>query len=364
MKLYEITNYLEEIYPLSLQESWDNSGLIVGNPGKTVNKALVTLDITEEVIDEAAKNNCDLIISHHPLIFKGIKRLIGNDSVQRMVESAIKNDIAVYGLHTNLDNSISGINAFLCEKLGLKSLKILSPRKEMLRKLVTFCPQESADKIRQALFDAGAGHIGNYDSCSFNTTGTGTFRGSDTTHPYVGEPGKLHYENETRIETIFPVYRETAVINILMKAHPYEEVAYDIYPLANEFHQAGSGMIGNLENAMNESDFLDLIKSTFRSKVVRHSALTGKEVKKVAVCSGSGAFLIGEAKKQGAGFFVTGDVKYHDFFEADGKLVIADVGHFESEVFTKELIHDRLIEKFSTFAVLISESNTNSVNYL
>ncbi len=364
MKILEIIKPLEELAPLYLQESYDNSGLLVGNPDKDIQKALITLDITELVLQEAIDKKCNLIISHHPVIFQGLKSITGQNATERIVEKAIKNDIALYAIHTNLDNADIGVNSILCDKIGLVNRKILSPKKEILRKLVTFCPVDDAEKVRQAIFDAGAGHIGNYDSCSFNSPGTGSFRGSEDTNPFVGEKGKLHYENEIRIETIYPVYHENSVLKALFDAHPYEEVAYDIYYLGNKFERVGAGMIGELENEMNETDFLNMLKQRFNSACVRHSKLLNKQIKKVAVCGGSGSFLIRDAKNAGADIFITCDVKYHDFFEADGKIVIADIGHYESEQFAKDLIYSILNKKISNFAVLISELNTNSVNYL
>lgn len=364
MIVKEIIKPLEELAPLYLQESYDNSGLLVGNPDKDIQKALITLDITELVLQEAIDKKCNLIISHHPVIFQGLKSITGQNATERIVEKAIKNDIVLYAIHTNLDNVNIGVNSILCDKIGLVNRKILSPKKEILRKLVTFCPVDDAEKVRQAIFDAGAGHIGNYDSCSFNSPGTGSFRGSEDTNPFVGEKGKLHYENEIRIETIYPVYHENSILKALFDAHPYEEVAYDIYYLGNKFERVGAGMIGELENEMNEIDFIKMLKQRFESACVRHSKLLNKQIRKVAVCGGSGSFLIRDAKNAGADIFITGDVKYHDFFEADGKIIIADIGHYESEQFAKDLIYSILNKKFSNFAVLISELNTNSVNYL
>jgi len=364
MKLSVIIKLLESKFPLYLQESWDNSGLLLGNPENEINKVLVTLDVTEEVVKEAISKDCELIISHHPVIFNGIKSITGKNATERIVETSIKNKISIYAIHTNLDNSFTGINAILCNKLNLINIKTLVPKRDILRKLVTFCPVNDAEKVRTALFNAGAGHIGNYDRCSFNVPGTGTFRGSENSNPYVGERGKLHYENEIRIETIYPVYLESDVLGALHSAHPYEEVAYDLYNLGNEYLGAGTGMIGELRHEISEPDFLNLLKKTFNTTIIRHSQLAGKKARRITVCSGSGSFLINDAKKAGADFLVTSDLKYHDFFEADSKLVIADVGHYESEQFAKELIYNILIKNFSTFAVLISELNTNSVNYL
>ena len=364
MKVKEIIKVLEEIAPTYLQESYDNTGLLIGNLQNNVEKALISLDVTEALLQEAIDKKCNLIISHHPVIFNGLNKITRSNAVERIVETAIKHDINIYAIHTNLDNVDKGVNSIICDKIGLTNRKILAPKKEILRKLVTFCPVDHAEKVRQAIFDAGAGHIGDYDSCSFNTSGTGSFSGSDESNPFVGEKGKLHYENEIRIETIYPVYYENSILKALFDAHPYEEVAYDIYFLGNKFERVGAGMIGELANEMNETDFLKMLKQKFNSVCVRHSKLRNKQIKKVAVCGGSGSFLIGNAKNAGADIFITGDIKYHEFFEADDKIVMADIGHYESEQFAKDLIYSILNENFSTFAVLISETNTNSVNYI
>ncbi|MEZ5199550.1 MAG: Nif3-like dinuclear metal center hexameric protein [Bacteroidales bacterium] len=364
MTIKNVLNVLEEIAPPFLQESYDNTGLLIGSSNAGVTGVLITLDITGKVLEEAIKKNCNLIVSHHPVIFKGLKSITGKNFTERIVAGAIKNDIALYAIHTNLDNVDIGVNSILCDKLGLINRKILAPKNELLRKLVTFCPVDDAEKVRQAIFRAGAGNIGNYDSCSFNTPGKGTFRGSNEANPYVGEKDKLHYENETRIETIYPVYLEKQVLNALFTAHPYEEVAYDIYLLGNEFSKVGAGMLGELEEEMETLQFLKKVKEITNIPCIKHSELISNKVKKVAVCGGSGSFLIKDAIGSGADVFVTGDVKYHDFFEAEDKIIIADIGHYESEQFAKELIYNVLNKKFSTFAVLISENNTNSVNYL
>lgn len=364
MKLKTIISELEKFAPPALQESYDNSGLLIGNPNEEITGALVTLDVTEKVIDEARQKKCNLIIAHHPVIFKGLKSLTGKNFVERIVTKAIKEDIALYAIHTNLDNVKKGVNGILSEKLGLLNTSILAPQNNQLRKLVTFCPLAHSAAVREALFTAGAGHIGNYDSCSFNTEGSGTFRGGAESNPFVGEKGKLHSENELRIETIYPAYLEHAVLKQLFEAHPYEEVAYDIYPLANKFEMVGAGMIGKLEKPTDPAEFLSKVKTITGTPCIRHSALINKTIRRVAVCGGAGSFLINNALAAGADIFLTGDVKYHDFFEADGKMIIADIGHFESEQFAKDLILSVLIEKFSNFAVLISETQTNSVNYL
>ncbi len=364
MTVREISTCLEAIAPPALQESYDNSGLLLGDPGMEVNAALICLDLTEEVLDEALQQGCGMVISHHPLIFGGLKRVTGSSSVERIVIKALKNDIAVYAVHTNLDNISGGVNSMLCAKLGITHTRILQPLPGRLNKLVTFCPHADAPGVREALFAAGAGHIGNYDSCSYNLEGYGTFRAGDGTNPYVGERGKLHREEETRIEVIFPDHIQGRVIAALKDSHPYEEVAYDIYPLKNDYEMAGAGMIGELETSMDEPAFLQHVKDVLGTGAIRHSALTGRKVKSVAVCGGAGSFLIGKAMAAGADAFVTGDLKYHQFFEGEGKMLIADAGHYETEQFTKELLYSILNEKFPTFALRISQTRTNAVHYL
>ncbi len=363
MKISEIIHYLESIAPKQIQESYDNCGLLVGEIERDVTKALICLDVTEDVIQEAIDNNCQLIISHHPVIFKAIKKITTQNFTERILLKAIRNELAIYAIHTNLDQVDTGVNFIIAEKIGLKNTKILSPVQDILCKLVTFCPTDKAEEIRIALFKAGAGQIGLYDNCSFNSGGTGTFRASEQTNPYVGEKGKIHFEPETRIEVIFPAYTESAVISSLINVHPYEEPAYDIYPLKNNHSKIGSGMIGELENPSDEKEFLSRIKTIFRTGCIRHSKLKNKKIKRVAVCGGSGSFLISNAIAAGADIFITADIKYHDFFIADNRIVLADIGHYESEWVTKELLFSLINKKFPTFALQISEQDLNPVNY-
>jgi dinuclear metal center YbgI/SA1388 family protein len=361
--LKDVIDYLEEIAPPSLQESYDNAGLIVGNDAAEIKGILICLDSTEAILDEAIKKNCNLIIAHHPIVFSGLKKLNGKNYVERVVIKAIQNNLAIYAAHTNLDNVQIGVNKKICDKLGLNNCRILSPKKNLLRKLVTFCPTDQADKIRTALFEAGSGHIGNYYECSYNIEGYGTFRGGKDTNPYVGEKGRQHRENETRVETIFPSYLQSKIVVGLLKVHPYEEVAYDIYPLENSHQQVGSGMVGELENEMDEKSFLKHVKESMKTDCIRHTALLNKKVKRVAVCGGAGSFLLNDAIREKADIFITADFKYHQFFDADNRIVIADIGHYESEQFTKELFAELLKQKFSTFAAHLSETVTNPVYY-
>ncbi|MBW6535237.1 MAG: Nif3-like dinuclear metal center hexameric protein [Mariniphaga sp.] len=363
LMIKEIVQFLETVAPPALQESYDNAGLVVGNPETEISSALVTIDVTEAVVDEAIKKKAGLIIAHHPIIFSGIKKLTGKNYVERTVLKAIKNDVAIFAAHTNLDAVIGGVNTKICEKLGLKNCKVLQPVSGRLKKLVTFIPVDFTDKVRTAVFNAGAGHIGNYDSCGYNLEGTGSFRAGENTDPYVGEKGEVHFEKEIRFETIFPGWLQSKIIKALFEAHPYEEVAYDIYPLENSYEKAGMGMVGELEKPLSEPDFLSLLKKTFGTGCIKHTALKGKNVTKIAICGGAGSFLINQAIAAKADFFVTGDFKYHQFFDAENKIVIADVGHYESEQFTKELFYELLTKKFPKFAVRFSEVKTNPVFY-
>jgi len=364
MKIKDLTAYLERIAPLELQESYDNSGLLIGTRNTEINKVLITLDITDEVVDEAIAEKCELIIAHHPLIFKGIKRLNRNSLTERLLVKLIKADISVYAIHTNLDNVKPGVNEILSENLGLKNKSILAPLDGNLQKLVTFCPLEHENQVREAMFSAGAGHIGNYDKCSYNLQGEGTFRALEGTDPFVGKKNELHFEKEVRIESVVPQFKMNEVLKAMTAAHPYEEVAYDIYSLENKNYQTGAGMIGELVNETDAKIFLEKVKDILGTRALKHSPLVNRKIKRVAVCGGSGAFLISAAKRSGADVFITGDVKYHDFFEHHGEMTIVDAGHYETEQFTKELIHSILKEKFPTFALLISKINTNPVNIL
>ncbi len=363
MKLKEIISVFEEAAPFSLQESYDNSGIQFGNPEDEVSKGLICLDITEKVVDEAIENRCDLIISHHPLLFKGIKQLTGQHYTQKALIKAIKHDICLLSVHTNLDSVMHGVNHKLAQKMGLNNIRVLQPRKGLLKKLVVFCPVVHAEKVRNALFKAGAGVIGDYDCCSYNLDGQGTFRAGDNTQPFVGEKGQVHFEEEFRIETILPSYLEKNVIKAMIEAHPYEEVAYDLYPLDNAFEKTGMGMVGDLPEPENENFFLQKLKTALNAHGIRHSPLTGNQVKKVALCGGSGSFLRDSAMAAGADIFVTADLKYHDFFDATDRMLLADVGHYESEQFTSEILYEIVSKKITTFALQISGINTNPVRY-
>lgn len=364
MKLNVLTAYLESLAPLAYQEDYDNSGLIVGHADQEITQVLISLDCTEAVVDEAVALGCQVIVSHHPIVFKGLKKFNGKTYVERVVEKAIKNSIAIYAIHTNLDHVSAGVNKRIADQLGLINTRILSPKNNLLKKIITFVPLAQAEEVRKALFAAGAGNIGNYSEASFNSNGTGTYKAGENANPFAGELGKQHREPEVRIETVYPANLENRVLTALILAHPYEEVAYDLYPITNAYSEVGAGLIGELASPQEELDFIYFVKDVMKAEVVRHTVFTGKKVRKVAVCGGSGSFLLKQAIAAGANVFVTADFKYHEFFDAEGKLVVADIGHFETEQFTQELLAEIISKKFPTFAVRLTKINTNPVKYI
>ena len=349
--------------PPGLQEPYDNTGLLTGNQEWNCTGAVCVLDVTEAIVDEAVERSCNLIVAHHPIIFKGLKRVTGNNYVERTIIKAIKNDIAIYAIHTNLDNIIAGVNGHVADKMGLTNHAVLLPKEATLKKLYTFVPVEQSDQLLTALFNAGAGHIGNYSHCSFSTDGAGTFKAEPGTNPFVGVVGELHTEKEVKVEVVFPGNLEQSLVQALISAHPYEEPAYDIVPLSNTHRHIGSGITGLLPHPMEESQFLAFLKKTLQTPLIRHTRFTGKPIQRVSFCGGAGSFLISNALQKKSDIFICADMKYHEFFDADGKMIIADIGHFESEQFTIDLLHDILLKKFPTFAVLKTAIHTNPVFY-
>jgi len=363
MKIGEIISFLESLAHPSLQEQYDNAGLLTGDAGWECKGIICSLDAIEDVVKEAIQKNCNLIVAHHPIIFRGLKKINGKNYVEKTVITAIKNDIAIYATHTNLDNIIDGVNGRMAKMLGLKNVSILSPKQDTLKKLFTFVPVDKAEQVRGAIFAAGAGHISNYSECSFNTSGEGTFKAEKGTNPYAGEIGKRHTEKELKIEVILPSFLENRIIAAMKAAHPYEEVAYDVINLSNANPWVGSGVIGELAEPLKEEDFLTLLKKVFQLQVVRHTAFSGRAIKKAALCGGAGSFLVSKALASGVDVYVTADMKYHEFFDANGRMLIADIGHYESEQFTINLLQEILEQKFPTFAVLKTEVQTNPVRY-
>lgn len=364
MKISQIITILEDFAPIQLQDDFDNAGLQVGDISQKARGVLVCLDITEEVVDEAIELDCNLIISHHPLLFKPLKTLTGKNYIERSVMKACKNDVVIYSAHTNLDNAWGGVNFRLAEKIGLQNVRVLNPKKNGLLKLVTFVPVEQAETVRNALFNAGAGTIGNYDSCSFNVLGEGSFQANEGTNPFVGNICELHTEKEIRIETILPTFKKTAVLRALLTVHPYEEPVYDFYTLINDWEQAGSGVVGELPAEEDEVSFLQRLKSIFRLKSLKHSPLTGKMIREVALCGGSGSFLIKDAIAYGADIFITGEAKYNDYYDVEDQILLAVLGHYETEQCTKEIFFDIITKKIPNFAIHFSNVNVNPVNYM
>jgi len=363
MQIAEIISFLESFANPSLQEHYDNSGLITGTQGWECKGIICCLDATEDVVKEAVTKECNLIVAHHPIIFSGLKKINGKNYVEKAIITAIKNDIAIYAIHTNLDNVMEGVNGRMAKMIGLQKLSILFPKENTLKKLFTFVPIEKADIVRREIFAAGGGQISNYSECSFNVEGTGTFKAGEGADPFVGAIGKQHQEKELKIEVIIPAHLEGKIVAAMAAVHPYEEVAYDVVALTNKHPQTGSGILGELEQPMDEKAFLTQLKSVFGLSVIRHTQLTGRPINKVAICGGAGSFLISSALRLSADIFVTADMKYHEFFDANGRMVIADIGHYESEQFTISLLQEVLEQKFPTFAVLKTGIMTNPVHY-
>lgn len=364
MKVRDICKYLDEAVPESLQENWDNSGLQVGDPEARISSALISLDVTEAVVDEAIAGGYGLIITHHPLLFNPLKKITGGTSTGRIVIKAIRSDVAIYSSHTNLDLIRGGVSWKMAWRIKLQNIRVLSPIRHKLLKLVTYVPENHLDKVREAVFKAGAGVIGNYDKCSFSSQGTGSFRAGSTANPFVGEKGKIHFEREIRFETILVSHLKEQVIKALKDSHPYEEVAFDIYYLENEYNEAGSGCIGTLPKSVDRKKFLRTLSGLFDAEGIRYSGHKGDKINSVAVCGGAGMSLLDEAIAAGADTLVTSDIRYHDFFNAGNDILLIDIGHFESEKFSTEILYDLIIKKFPKFAVRFSETNTNPINYI
>lgn len=359
----QIISELENFAPSAFQESYDNCGALTGNVNEECTGALLTLDCTEEVVNEAIANKCNLIVAHHPILFKGLKKITGSNYVERTLILAIKNNICIYAIHTNVDNVINGVNAKIAQKLGLTNLKILAPKSQLLSKLVTFVPEKYHQKVADALFEAGCGNIGNYSNCSFNIKGTGTFKGNNLSNPFIGEAQKLSIEPEVRLETVFYTHLKSKVITALKNNHPYEEVAFDVFENNVEISAIGSGIVGDLEKELTLNDFLINVKNALNLKVLKHTNSDKNTIKKVAICGGSGVFLLKNAISSGADAFITSDIKYHEFFDAENKLILIDAGHYETEQFTPEIFYSIIQNKFPTFAIRLSKINTNPVNY-
>ena len=363
MKLQEILAVLEEMAPLGYAEDFDNVGLLVGNSNQDISGVLVCHDALENVIDEAVAKECNLVVCFHPILFTGIKKITGKNYVERAILKAIKNDVAIYAVHTALDNHQKGVNKIFCDALGLINSKVLIPKENYIQKLVTFTIPENVEKLRNALFEAGAGTIGNYEDCSFNSKGIGTYMGNENSNPAIGSRFEFVETEEIKIEVTFEKHLQGKILKALLNNHVYEEVAYELYKLENKHQNIGLGRIGEFEYPRSENEFLQLVKEKLQCDGIRHSVFTGKPIKKVAVLGGSGSFAIKNAINSGADAYLTADLKYHQFYEAENQLLLADIGHFESERYTKNYIVDYLKEKITNFAIILSEENTNPVKY-
>ncbi|MBI1836665.1 MAG: Nif3-like dinuclear metal center hexameric protein [Flavobacteriia bacterium] len=363
MKIKEITNYLESLAPLTSQANFDNCGLLVGDSQMEITSAISCLDCTEAIVEEAIQKGSNFIISHHPLIFKGLKKINGKNYIERTLVKAIKNEIAIYAIHTNLDHYRFGVNYEIGKRLGLENLQVLDPMESVLCKLIIYVPVSHTEILKARLFEAGAGAIGDYSECSFETQGRGTFKPNENASPFEGKPNIQSLVDEQKVEILVSTHNLSKVIETMKEVHPYEEVAYDIVSIQNKNHFEGSGMFGMLKTPISEIDLLRKIKEDFKCGIIRHTKLLNKPIQKIAFCGGSGSFLLNKAKQVNADIFITGDYKYHDFFDAENQIVIADIGHFESEQFTINLIADKLTKKFPTFVVHLTEVNTNPINY-
>ncbi len=363
MKVRDIIEIIESFAPLGIQESWDNSGLIIGEPESDVSGVLLSLDITEAILDEAESVGCNMIISHHPMVFKGVKKFSGTDMVSRLIRRAIMEHFIIYSAHTNLDQVQDGVSGAIAERMGLLETRILVPRKDDLIKLVTFIPDGYFEIVSAAIFKAGAGNIGKYDSCGFSTHGTGSFRAGQGAKPFAGHLGEVHNEPEKRFETVFPKHLLRSIISALIEAHPYEEVAYDLYPILNDNPAYGLGVVGHLPKALPEIEFLQAVKDLFGAGCIRHTSLLDKKVSRVAVCGGSGSEFLGDAIRAGADVFITSDVKYHQFFNTEGKILLLDIGHYESEQVSLRIFNNLFLKKMTNFAVHLSKISTNPINY-
>ena len=362
-QIQDVVRHLEQWAPPAYQEEYDNSGLITGNSQWPVTGILTTLDCTENVIEEAMASRCNLIVAHHPIVFRGLKRLTGRNYVERAVIRAIKNDIAIYALHTNLDHVRTGVNHEIANRLGLVNARVLAPRPGTLAKLVTFVPRTHEGPVVDALHQAGAGQIGNYEYCSFRVAGQGYFRPNENANPHLGQRGELEQVDEIRIEIVFPRQNKDNVLAALRSSHPYEEVAYYYQLIDNGNPDVGAGLVGELPQPLEPKQFLTSLKNNMKTPVIRYTAPPPKAIERVAVCGGAGSFLLPRAIAEGAQVLVTADFKYHEFFDSEQKIMIADIGHYESERFTKELMAKVLKEKFPTFAVNFSKIDTNPISY-
>jgi dinuclear metal center YbgI/SA1388 family protein len=359
----DLIRHLNLWAPLSLQESYDNGGLIAGDADQVITGVLCCLDCTEQIIEEAIERKCNVVLAHHPIVFSGLKKLTGRTYVERTIIYAIKHDIAIIAWHTALDNVSNGVNGKIGDVLGIKQRRILQPKENGIFKLVVYVPHETKVDMEQALFAAGAGHIGNYQECSFTSAGEGSFKPMPGSNPTEGQIGERSFVSETKIEVVVPEGNRGNVHQAMIHAHPYEEVAHEWIRLSNERTDIGSGMVGDLDRPIDVQSWMKHVKDKMGVAVIRHTALVHTEISKVAWCGGSGDFLLERAIAAGAQVLITSDFKYHRFFDHENKIIVMDIGHYESESCVIDLLSDWLTENFTTFAIHKTWIVTNPVQY-
>ena len=342
MTVRGIQEIMEAWAPLDIAWERDNPGLQAGDTGRRVRGILVALDVTEPVVKEAKGAGANLIVSHHPLLFRPLRSLTTRSGTERTLTALARGGIALYSAHTNLDFTRGGTSFALAEALGLATEGFLTSSFRTESKIVTFVPPSHADSVAAAMAGAGAGVIGAYDGCSFRTEGTGTFRGGKGTHPAVGKAGVPEHAREIRLEMVAPRRAVHTVVDALKGAHPYEEVAFDVYPLDNTSGAYGMGALGTLPRAVPLADFLGRVRRALRTRSLRWSGDPRSRVRRVAVCGGSGSELLPQAIAAGADAFVTADVRYHTFQEAGTEITLVDAGHFETEFPVVAAVVDRL----------------------
>jgi dinuclear metal center YbgI/SA1388 family protein len=364
IRIREIVRHLEQVAPLAYQDDYDNAGLVVGDASAAVTGVLICLDVTEALLLEAKTKKCNLIIAHHPIIFRSIRQLTGKNHLERCIIYAVRNNIAVYTLHTNFDNVARGVNLQIAQALGLGNLSILLPKPGTLSQLTAFVPRAFIDSALHALHAAGAGYLSDYAHCDLAITRIGSPKPTSTANPHLGIAEESEKGKERKIEVVFPKHLEKPVLRALRASCPHEEVAYYLHDIRNTDARVGAGMIGELSASLSSRAFLEYLKAKMNLAYLRHTELIDRPIKCVAVCGGSGSFLIEEAILKQADALVTADVKYHDFFKAENQILVVDAGHYESEIGTKKLIHTLLSEKFTSIAMLQCETVTNPIHYL
>ncbi len=365
MTCKEIIKYFEEWAPKEIAWQKDNVGLQVGSLNNKLNNILLCLELHDQVIDDAIKKNCNLIISHHPLLFQPLKKIdLQNDKNSKLIEKLIKNNITLYSAHTNLDFTKEGVSFELAKKLKLNNIDFLVHQNSNQYKLSVFVPVDFVDKVANAIFENGGGRIGEYTNCSFRTKGNGTFKGSGNSNPYLGEKNKIELVEEIKLEVLVDSWKLKKILTAIFETHPYEEVAYDIYPLANSNKNYGAGTIGELDKPMHQKQFLDYVADNLKIKNFRYSKGNNK-IKKVALCGGAGSDLVKDALNSGADAFITADLKYHTFQDANEKILLIDAGHYETEIHSLDEVKRKLshytIGKNINTKIFKYEGSTNPI---